>query len=46
MTINLPSRSLLRLANKPLLEAIAEDGCLKSQFETGTSNGGMTTSCW
>ncbi|KZX70034.1 hypothetical protein A3712_09765 [Vibrio sp. HI00D65] len=28
--------------NKPLLEVIAEDGCLKSQFETGTSNGGMT----
>ncbi|WP_052878518.1 DUF3626 domain-containing protein [Vibrio coralliirubri] len=28
--------------NKPLLEAIADDGCLKSQFETGTSNGGIT----
>ncbi|MBJ2146772.1 DUF3626 domain-containing protein [Vibrio sp. IB15] len=28
--------------NKPLLEVIADDGCLKSQFETGTSNGGMT----
>ncbi|OAN13318.1 hypothetical protein A3K86_16835 [Photobacterium jeanii] len=28
--------------HKPLLEAIAEAGCLKSQFETGTSNGGLT----
>ncbi len=28
--------------NKPILEAIAQDGCLKSQFETGTSNGGLT----
>lgn len=28
--------------NKPLLEAMADDGCLKSQFETGTSNGGIT----
>ncbi|MDG3085177.1 DUF3626 domain-containing protein [Vibrio hannami] len=30
------------LDNKPLLQAIAEDGYLKSQFETGTSNGGLT----
>ncbi len=28
--------------NKPLLQTIAEDGFLKSQFETGTSNGGLT----
>tara|TARA_B100002049_G_C16082512_1_gene377912 strand:- start:4094 stop:4936 length:843 start_codon:yes stop_codon:yes gene_type:complete len=28
--------------NKPILQAIAEDGYLKSQFETGTSNGGLT----
>ncbi|CAM3970321.1 DUF3626 domain-containing protein [Vibrio neonatus] len=28
--------------NKPLLQAIADDGFLKSQFETGTSNGGLT----
>ncbi|WP_019615307.1 DUF3626 domain-containing protein [Psychromonas ossibalaenae] len=28
--------------NKPLLLAIANDGFLKSQFETGTSNGGLT----
>lgn len=27
---------------KPLLSSIAEDGYLKSQFETGTSNGGFT----
>ncbi len=27
---------------KPLLSAIASDGVLKSQFETGTSNGGLT----
>lgn len=27
---------------KPLLLSIAEDGYLKSQFETGTSNGGLT----
>lgn len=27
---------------KPILQAIAEDGYLKSQFETGTSNGGLT----
>lgn len=26
----------------PLLQAIANDQCLKSQFETGTSNGGLT----
>ncbi len=26
----------------PLLEAIARDGLIKSQFETGTSNGGLT----
>ena len=26
----------------PLLKAIAQDGKLKSQFETGTSNGGLT----
>ncbi|MGF1681574.1 DUF3626 domain-containing protein [Photobacterium minamisatsumaniensis] len=28
--------------NVPLLSAIAHDGELKSQFETGTSNGGLT----
>ncbi|MCL9780129.1 DUF3626 domain-containing protein [Vibrio sp. S4M6] len=28
--------------NKSLLQAIANDGVLKSQFETGTSNGGLT----
>ncbi|WP_063669191.1 DUF3626 domain-containing protein [Aliivibrio fischeri] len=28
--------------NRPLLLAIAEDGFLKSQFETKTSNGGLT----
>ena len=28
--------------NKPILQAIAEDGYLKSQFETGTSNGGLS----
>lgn len=28
--------------NQPILQAIAEDGYLKSQFETGTSNGGLT----
>ena len=28
--------------NVPLLVAIAEAGCLKSQFETGTSNGGLS----
>ncbi|KXF82862.1 hypothetical protein ATN88_23425 [Enterovibrio coralii] len=28
--------------NQPLLLAIARDGCLKSQFETGTSNGGLS----
>ncbi|NOU49934.1 DUF3626 domain-containing protein [Pseudoalteromonas sp. JBTF-M23] len=28
--------------NKPILQAIAADGYLKSQFETGTSNGGLT----
>lgn len=28
--------------NKPLLQAIADDGFLKSQFETATSNGGLT----
>ncbi|GEA59363.1 DUF3626 domain-containing protein [Vibrio comitans] len=28
--------------NQPLLLAIAEQGYLKSQFETGTSNGGLT----
>ena len=28
--------------NKPILQAIAEDGYLKSQFETNTSNGGLT----
>ena len=28
--------------HKPLLSAIAKDGKLKSQFETGTSNGGLT----
>ncbi|MBW3698454.1 DUF3626 domain-containing protein [Vibrio sp. T187] len=27
---------------KPILQAIAEDGVLKSQFETNTSNGGLT----
>jgi hypothetical protein len=27
---------------KPILQAIAKDGYLKSQFETGTSNGGLT----
>ncbi len=27
---------------RPLLLAIARDGILKSQFETGTSNGGLT----
>ncbi|MCG8687291.1 MAG: DUF3626 domain-containing protein [Desulfobacterales bacterium] len=26
----------------PLLTAIRNDGCIKSQFETGTSNGGLT----
>ncbi|WP_285356461.1 DUF3626 domain-containing protein [Vibrio sp. D406a] len=29
-------------SNKPLLLAIAQDGYLKSQFETQTSNGGLT----
>lgn len=28
--------------NEPLLSVIAKDGKLKSQFETGTSNGGLT----
>ncbi|NMP33460.1 DUF3626 domain-containing protein [Thalassotalea sp. M1531] len=28
--------------NRPLLQAIADNGYLKSQFETGTSNGGLT----
>ncbi|PMJ95690.1 DUF3626 domain-containing protein, partial [Vibrio sp. 10N.261.55.A7] len=28
--------------NKPILQAISEDGYLKSQFETGTGNGGLT----
>ncbi len=28
--------------NKPILEAMAETGYLQSQFETGTSNGGLT----
>lgn len=28
--------------NQPLLQAIANDGELKSQYETGTSNGGLT----
>ncbi len=28
--------------NEPLLSAIAKDGRLKSQFETDTSNGGLT----
>ncbi|MGR5445905.1 DUF3626 domain-containing protein [Vibrio jasicida] len=27
---------------EPLLKAIAQDGKLKSQFETGTNNGGLT----
>ncbi|WP_108650834.1 DUF3626 domain-containing protein [Dongshaea marina] len=31
--------------HKPLLLAIADDGHLKSQFETGTSNGGLTAYC-
>lgn len=41
VTINFhPDR--FTLDQKPLLSAIAEDGYLKSQFETGTSNGGLT----
>lgn len=41
VTINFhPDRYTLN--KKPLLLSIAEDGCLKSQFETGTSNGGLT----
>ncbi|WP_394243722.1 DUF3626 domain-containing protein [Vibrio astriarenae] len=41
VTINFhPDR--LTATGKPLLAAIAEDGFLKSQFETGTSNGGLT----
>lgn len=27
---------------RPLLQALREDGCYKSQFETRTSNGGLT----
>lgn len=41
VTINFhPDR--LTSSGVPLLEAIANDGVLKSQFETGTSNGGLT----
>ena len=41
VTINFhPDR--LTADDKPLLQVIAEDGLLKSQFETGTSNGGLT----
>ncbi|EGA68979.1 hypothetical protein VISI1226_06728 [Vibrio sinaloensis DSM 21326] len=41
LTINFhPDR--LTSSGKPLLIAIAEDGRLKSQFETHTSNGGLT----
>lgn len=33
-----------RLANagRPILGILAQDGCLRSQFETGTSNGGLS----
>ncbi|SHG79460.1 DUF3626 domain-containing protein [Ferrimonas marina] len=41
ITINFHPDRLTR-DGRPLLEAIAEDGQLKSQFETGTSNGGLT----
>jgi hypothetical protein len=27
---------------RPVLQALLDDGCYKSQFETGTSNGGLT----
>lgn len=41
VTINFhPDR--LTSENIPLLQAIANDGFVKSQFETGTSNGGLT----
>lgn len=41
VTINFhPDR--MTLSGVPLLEAINNDGVLKSQFETGTSNGGLT----
>ncbi|GAM66318.1 hypothetical protein JCM19236_3770 [Vibrio sp. JCM 19236] len=41
LTINFhPDR--LTKDGRPLLLAIARDGILKSQFETGTSNGGLT----
>ena len=31
-----------RQRGMPILEAMARDGCYRSQFETGTSNGGLT----
>lgn len=41
VTINFhPDRTTSR--GEPLLKAISQDGKLKSQFETGTSNGGLT----
>jgi len=41
ITINFhPDR--LTIKKQPLLLAIADDGLIKSQFETGTSNGGLT----
>ncbi len=32
----------LNVAGVPTIEAIAADGCYRSQFQTGTSNGGLT----
>jgi hypothetical protein len=40
LTVNFhPDR---RLGDMPILEAMASDGLYRSQFETGTSNGGLT----
>ena len=40
VTLNFhPDRLLL---DKPILDAMSEDGVYRSQFVTGTSNGGLT----
>lgn len=40
--INLQFHPDRRHQGRPILQALREDGCYKSQFETRTSNGGLT----
>ena len=40
VTLNFHPDRVLR--GKPILDALAEDGVYRSQFVTGTSNGGLT----